>query len=167
MTMLEGPLTSIAFCWTAERRDGAGIALTSCDLDIERDGVRFDAAPGMMPAAITRRAGLEAGVSEVSGAVSSRALSEADLAAGRWDGAAFTLSAVDWSDAAGEAMPLASGMLGEVGFEGDKFAADLHGTAAKLDAPICPVTTPTCRAVAWIWRAGRCGEAWWRAMATG
>ena len=146
MSIVEGPLTSLAFCWIVERHDGAGLALTSHDQTIERDGVRYAAAPGMMPAAIVRRAGMEAGSSEVSGAVTSTALSAGDLAAGRWDGAGYALSAVDWTGASSEVMALASGQVGEVGIDGEHFAADLHGAAARLDSPACPVTSPTCRA---------------------
>ena len=146
MSIAAGELTSLAFCWRVERRDGAGLALTSVDHAIEREGVRYDAAPGMMPAAIVRRAGLEAGSSEVAGAVSSAALSEGDLAAGRWDGAGFALFAVDWAAPSGEAIALTSGEIGEVAVAGEKFSADLHGAVAKLAVPICPVTSPTCRA---------------------
>ena len=38
MSISEGPLTSIAFCWAIERRDGAGLALTSHDRDLTIDG---------------------------------------------------------------------------------------------------------------------------------
>ena len=114
----EGPLTSLAFCWAVERRDGAGCALTSASHAIEHDGVRFDAAPGMMPAAIVRTGTLEAGSGEVAGAVTSAALAGDDLAAGRWDGAAVTLSAVDWSDPGAARMVLARGEIGEVAVRG-------------------------------------------------
>lgn len=146
MSFFDGPLTRIALCWTVERRDGAGLALTTFDRAIERDGVRFDPAPGMTPAAIVRRPGLEPGSSEVSGSVSSRALSEEDLALGRWDGAAYRLSACDWDDPETAALSLAGGRLGEVDRRGQEFSADLIGTAAALATPVCPVTSPTCRA---------------------
>ena len=146
MSILDGPLTSLAFCWAVERRDGAGLGLTSCDQPIERTGVRFEAAPGMMPAAISRKAGLEAASSEITGAVTSRALAAGDLAAGRWDGAALTLSAVDWTGGDVEQIALSSGEIGEVAVEGETFTTELRGSAMKLDAPICPVTSPTCRA---------------------
>ena len=142
----EGPLTSLAFCWRVERRDGAGCALTSADRAVDHDGVRFEAAPGMMPAAIVRKGGLDAGSGEVAGAVTSTALGAVDLAIGRWDGAAATLSAVDWSDPARAAMALSQGEIGEVSVEGTAFTAELRGVAAQLDAPVCPVTSPTCRA---------------------
>ena len=142
----EGPLTSLAFCWRVERRDGAGCALTSVDRAVEHDGVRYEAAPGMMPAGIVRKGGLEPGSGEVAGAVTSGALGAVDLAAGRWDGAAVTLSTVDWSDPAADAMILAGGEIGEVAVDGETYTAELRGGAAKLDAPVCPVTSPTCRA---------------------
>ena len=146
MSIVDGELTSLAFCWAVQRRDGAGLALTSCDGAIERGVMRYDASPGMMPAAISRRSGLEPSASEVSGAVTSRALSGDDLAAGRWDGAAFALSAVDWTDPGGELIALTAGTIGEVAIDGERYSADLRGAAAKLDAPICPLTSPTCRA---------------------
>ena len=32
----DGPLTSLTFCWQLERADGAGLALTSSDRDVEQ-----------------------------------------------------------------------------------------------------------------------------------
>lgn len=146
MNLLAGELTRAAFCWTVERRDGAGLALTSHDRAIERGGLAYSAAPGMMPAAIARRSGLDPATSEISGAVTSRALSAADLTAGRWDGAAVRLTAVDWGDAAAAPMLLAAGEIGEVSIDGERFSTELRGAAAKLDAAICPATSPMCRA---------------------
>jgi uncharacterized phage protein (TIGR02218 family) len=39
-----------------------------------------------------------------------------------------------------------SGEIGTVTVEGDSFTADLLGAAAKLDGPVCPVTSAECRA---------------------
>ena len=146
MNLLAGELTRAAFCWTVERRDGAGLALTSFDRAIERGGVSYQASPGMMPAAIVRRSGLDPATSEIGGAVTSRALSAADLTAGRWDGAAARLTAVDWGDAAAEPVVLAAGEIGEVAIDGERFSTELRGAAARLDAAICPMTSPMCRA---------------------
>ena len=142
----DGQVTSLALCWRVERRDGAGCALTSASEAVEHDGVRYEAAPGMMPAAIVRKGGIEAGSGEVAGAVTSAALSAGDLAAGRWDGAAVSLVAVDWDDVAQPMIAMAAGEIGEVSVAGDEFSAELRGAAAKLAAPVCPATSPTCRA---------------------
>jgi uncharacterized phage protein (TIGR02218 family) len=146
MSIADGELTTMALCWRLERSDGAGIALTSHDETLVRDGVSFDPAPGMMPASITRSLGLEPDEGEVEGALSSDALDEQDLGLGRWDGASMRLTAVDWTDTAAETIALLGGEIGSVTIDGDRFAADLVGAAAKLDNPVCPATSAECRA---------------------
>jgi uncharacterized phage protein (TIGR02218 family) len=144
--MLEGPLTSIALCWRIERSDGAGLALTSHDEKIVIGTTYFDAAPGMLPAAIQRRSGLEPNGGEIAGAITSASLHEDDLERGRWDGARVTMSAVDWQNVDAGELRLLRGGLGEVRLERGEFKAELRGTAARLEAAICPETAPECRA---------------------
>jgi len=145
-TIAQGPLTSLAFCWRIERRDGAGLALTSHDNALLIGGETIRAAPGIVPSAIIRGAGLEPHSGEVAGALTSDALNEQDLGLGRWDAARVAIFAVDWSDPDSEAIALIGGELGEVTVEGDNFSAELHGAAARLSGPMCPETSPECRA---------------------
>ena len=102
-------------------------------------------APGMTPAAIRSELGLEPRSSEAAGSLSTRAISEADLAAGRWGGASLKMSAVDW-ETSGETQVLLEGELGEVSASDGAFEAELRGAAARLERPICPLTSPHCRA---------------------
>lgn len=136
---------TIAFCWRIERRDGAGIALTSHDEAITREGIAYRSDPGVMPSAFTRKLGMEPHAGEVAGALSSAALTEDDLAMGRWDAARVTLSALDWEDA-GEPQRLIRGELGDVSVRGESFSVELRGAASKLSEAICPKTSPECRA---------------------
>jgi uncharacterized phage protein (TIGR02218 family) len=144
--MLEGPLTSIALCWRIERSDGAGLALTSHDRPLRINGTVHEAVPGMLPAAVQRRAGFEPNGGEVAGAVTSASLEEMDLAAGRWDGAGVAMIAVDWRQPEGLSVPMMRGELGEVRLQEGEFRAELRGAAARLQAAICPETSPECRA---------------------
>lgn len=146
MGIADGELTSIALCWRLERADGAGIALTSHDMPLERGGVAYDPAPGMMPASIKRQLGLEPSSSEIAGALTSAAITEDDLALGRWDGAAVQLTAQDWVDPTAESIKLLGGEIGSVSIDGSGFSADLLGAAARLDDAVCPSTSPECRA---------------------
>ncbi len=139
-------VTSLAFCWLVERRDGAGISLTSHDRPLVVGGIRYVPAPGILPAAIRRGAGLDAGSSEIAGSISSAAISEADIVCGRWDGAALKLFAVDWERPEDVAQPLVEGELGQVASDGGRFEAELLGISAKLERPVCPLTSPECRA---------------------
>ena len=146
MSIADGELTSIALCWELERADGAGVALTSHDRVLVRQAITYDPSPGMVPASIKRSLGLEPDNSEVSGALSSDALEENDFALGRWDGAKMRLLALDWGDSEAAPISLLSGDIAAVSIDGDSFSAELRGAAARLDDPVCPATSPECRA---------------------
>jgi uncharacterized phage protein (TIGR02218 family) len=146
MSVLDKEVTSLAFCWRLERRDGAGLALTSHDRPLTVGGVRYEPSPGMTPSAIRSEMGIEARSSEVGGALSSEAISEADILAGRWDGAALQLAAVDWEAPDEAAVDLLSGTMGQVEAKDGEYSVDLLGVAAGLERPVCPLTSPECRA---------------------
>lgn len=140
------PVSSIAFCWRIERRDGAGLALTSHDQAFKHGGYHYASDPGVVPAAVTRRLGLEPHSGEISGALSSQAITERDLDLGKWDGARVALDAVDWQASGDEPLRLLRGELGEVAFSGDSFSTELRGASSRLNEPVCPTTSPECRA---------------------
>jgi len=143
---LERELATIAFCWRLERRDGIALGFTTHDRDLTRGGLVYRAAPGMLPSAISLSDGFRAEALDVSGALTSDAISAADLAAGRWDGAAVAVFMLDWEAPEGEAFAVARGELGEVSIKADAFEAELRGPAALLDAPVAEQTSPGCRA---------------------
>lgn len=140
------PISSLAFCWRIERQDGAGLALTSHDGDLLHGGELFAADPGVAPAAVTRGLGLEPHSGEVAGALTSGAITEQDLELGKWDGARVTLLAVDWQAPEAQPVQLLAGELGEVSVSGTSFSAELRGAAWRLNEPVCPTTSPECRA---------------------
>lgn len=143
---LDKDLATIALCWRLERRDGVALGFTTHDRDLAIGGLVYRAAPGMLPSAISLSDGFDAESLDVKGALTSRAISAADLGAGRWDGAAVSAFMVDWEAAGGEIFAVARGELGEVSTKGDAFEAELRGPAALLDAPVVEQTSPECRA---------------------
>lgn len=145
-TMLDGELTTLAFCWRLQRRDGMCLGFTTHDRDLTISRLRYRAAPGILPSAITLSDGFDAGVLDVEGALTSDAITAADLAAGRWDGAEIDIFMVDWREPDGALVPLARGELGDVGLSGGGFGAELRGPAAALDRPVVEQTSPECRA---------------------
>ena len=142
----EQDLTTLAFLWRVERGDGVAVGFTSHDRDLWRDAFLYRAAPGMVPSAIERREGVEPDDLDIAASLSSEAFRAEDLRAGRWDGAAVTVSACDWSDTAGVPVVLAAGTLGAVEISDGGFSAALRGRAALFDRAVVEATSPTCRA---------------------
>jgi uncharacterized phage protein (TIGR02218 family) len=138
-------LSCVAFCWRIERRDGVAIELTTHDRDLTIDGLVHRAAPGMTPSAIERTAGLDADTMDVRGALTSAAIGEADLLAGRWDGARVRVFAVNWESGTALA-DFGEGRIGAVELGEDGFTAELAGTSAALDRPVVEETSAECRA---------------------
>ena len=139
------PLATIALCWRIERCDGVTIGLTAHDRDLIVDGLVHRAAPGMTPSAVVRTGGLEADTMDVGGALTSSAIDERDLIAGRWDGARMVVFAVDWTNGARHAA-LGEGRIGAVELNDDGFTAELRGASGALDRGVVEVTSAECRA---------------------
>lgn len=139
-------LSSRAYGWRLERRDGVTIGFTSHDRDIELDGLLYRASPGMEPTSIVQNEGLDPGGLDVNGALSSASIREDDLRAGRWNRAAVQIFLFDWEQPDAGKILLAAGELGGISWSGDAFEAELLGLADKLGAPIVPATSPGCRA---------------------
>jgi uncharacterized phage protein (TIGR02218 family) len=143
---LAGPLTSAAYGWRLDRRDGVTIGFTSHDRDVEIDGLVYSANPGMEPSAISESLGLDSGGLEISGTISNGAIREDHLSAGRWDRADLSIFLFDWTQPSAGQRLLAQGQLGEVSYSDERFQVDLQGIAAKLKLPIVPQASPGCRA---------------------
>jgi len=147
MEALANELATIALCWRLERRDGVALGFTTHDRDLAIGGLAYRAAPGMLPSAITLTDGFDLDTLDIEGALSSDAITGADLRAGRWDGATVAVFMVDWKAPEGETLPLACGELGEVTIRGDAFAAELKGPTAAFERPVVEQTSPECRAM--------------------
>jgi uncharacterized phage protein (TIGR02218 family) len=146
MSILAADLTTLAFCWRLERRDGVCLGFTTHDCDLAIGHMVYRAAPGMLPSAITLSDGFDSDALEVRGALTSDAITSEDLAAARWDGAAVEIFLVDWEAPEGDAVPLARGTLGDISVQGEGFTAELRGLAALLERPAVEQTSPECRA---------------------
>lgn len=146
MSIVESELATVAFCWRIERRDGVTLGLTSHDRDIDCEGLRYRASPGMLPSAVALSDGFDADGLDIEGALAADAISAPDLAAGRWDGAVLSIFMIDWERPDQPAIAIASGALGDVGMRGAGFEAELRGAAASLEREVVEQTSPGCRA---------------------
>ncbi len=148
--MLTGDLTKLALCWRIARSDGVVLGFTTHDRALWIDGLCFAASPGMAPSAVAVTDGIDVDTMEVAGALTADAITAADLAAGRFDGAQVALFLIDWTDPGGGRQPLARGTLGDVTRQltatGGSFTATLRGPTAAFEATCIELCSPECRA---------------------
>ena len=143
---LDSELTSLALCWRLDRRDGVALGFTTHDRDFTIGGLVYRAAPGMLPSAISVSDGFDVDTLDISGALTSDAVTGVDLSDGRWDGARVHLFATSWEAAGTDMLALARGELGDVGLMDGAFTVELRGPTALLERPVVEQTSPECRA---------------------
>ena len=138
--------TTVARCWDVRRKDGRRFGFTDHDRDLSFDDLVFRADTGMSAAALQQGTGLSVDNSEAIGALSDASVTEADVAAGRFDGAEVTAWLVNWADVSARKV-LFRGSLGEITRSGGGFAAELRGLTEALNRPIGRVYQHPCSAV--------------------
>jgi uncharacterized phage protein (TIGR02218 family) len=144
-TKLDSGVTTLARCWKLMRRDGVVMGFTDHDRDLVVGGVTFNAGTGFSSSEAASRFDLSVDGAEISGALADDSLTDADLAAGRYDAAQVETWLVDWSDPQLNVLT-ARGTLGEVRREGQAFVAELRGLADLLSQESGRLYTARCGA---------------------
>src|SRR3954467_1182285 len=142
---LDSGVTTLARAWKLTRRDGVVMGFTDHDRDLIVDGVTFRAGTGFTSSEAATRFGLSVDGAEISGALADDSLTDADLAAGRYDAAQVETWLVDWSEPQLKVL-IARGTLGEVKREGRAFSAELRGLADLLSQESGRLYTARCGA---------------------
>lgn len=138
--------TTMCQCWSVTRKDGQVLGFTDHDRDLSFDGITFRAATGMTARALQTSTGLSVDNTEAVGALSDASVSEADLLAGRFDGAAVQNWLVNWQDVAQRLIQF-RGVFGEVTRSAGAFRAELRGLAETLNQVQGLAYQKTCSAV--------------------
>lgn len=138
--------TSVARAWAITRRDGRVLGFTDHDGGLSFEGIAFEPDSGMTAKAIARGTGLSVDNTESYGALSSEAITEADILAGRYDGAEVRAWVVNWADVSQRAVVF-RGALGEVTRGAGAFTAELRGLTEALGLEQGRIYHPRCSAV--------------------
>ena len=152
-TALASGSTALARCFKLTRRDGAVMGFTDHDRDLAWGGTLFRSRAALSASEAAATLGLSADELDATGALSDDAISEADLAAGLYDGAEVEIWDVDWR------APSTRGLLGrysvgQVERGALAFRVELRSLAAQLDRIEGRVHTTLCDAE---FGDGRCG----------
>lgn len=143
---LETGTTTVCRAWEIARRDGTWFGFTDHDRDLSFDGKVFKANSGLTARALQQTTGLSVDNTEAMGALSDFALTEADILAGRFDGAALTGWQVDWTNTDNRILTF-RGTIGEIARAGGAFQAELRGLTESLNQPQGRAFQRSCPAV--------------------
>ncbi|MEZ5715452.1 MAG: DUF2163 domain-containing protein [Paracoccaceae bacterium] len=146
LTHLQGGVTTVCRAWAITRRDGVTFGFTDHDLALSFEGVSFSADSGLSAMALQQATGLSVDNTDALGALSDAAVTEADIEAGRFDGAEVRAWLVNWSDVAQRQL-MFRGTIGELKRAGEAFRAELRGLTQALNRPLGRVFQKPCTAV--------------------
>lgn len=139
-------VTNICRAWAVTRRDGLVFGFTDHDRKLSFGGVEFMPGTGMTASALAHSTGLSVDNTEALGALSSDAVTEVDILAGRFDGAVVIAWNVNWADVS-ERVMVFRGSLGEISRGEGAFTAELRGLTEVLSRETGLVFHPRCSAV--------------------
>ncbi|MCV6587114.1 MAG: DUF2163 domain-containing protein [Marinibacterium sp.] len=139
-------LTTLCRCWAITRTDGVAYGFTDHDCDLFFEGLTFRANTGLSASALQQASGLSVDNTEAIGALTDTAVSEADIDAGRFDGADLRAWMVNWA-APDTRWLMFRGSIGELRRGGGAFHAELRGLTDALNRPVGRVYQKPCTAV--------------------
>jgi len=143
---LASGVTTLCRAWAVTRVDGTQLGFTDHDGDLTFDGIVFRADTGLTALVLQQGTGLSVDNTEAMGALSDGAITEADVNAGRYDGAEVRCWLVNWADVAQRALQF-RGSIGELRRTGGAFEAELLGLTDQLNRPMGRVYQRPCAAV--------------------
>lgn len=143
---LRSGLTTLCRAWEVIRKDGQVLGFTDHDLLLSFKGLTFAPNSGMSASTLAQATGLSVDNAEAVGALSDASITEADIAAGRYDGAEVICWMVNWQNP-DERWLQFRGHIGEVRSGGGAFTAELRGLTDQLNRPQGRVFQKPCTAV--------------------
>ncbi len=144
-THLQGELSTLAWLVAITRSDGTVLAFTTHDRPLVVGGITHAADGSFTASAVETPAGLAPANAEVVGMVSSNAITDADIRAGRYDGATITISVCNWADTAAGSVTIRRGSIGTITHDAGTYRFEIKGLVDTLAQTIGHSYTKTCR----------------------
>jgi len=139
------PTTTLCWAITLRRADGLTLGTTDHDRDLSIAGTLHRANAALSLSEHDSNDALPTDQTALSGVLTDDAINDADIIAGRWDGAGVTLSRVSWAQPS-EIVPVWSGTVGTITRRGASFQAEVLGLEAKLETKTGRVFSRLCDA---------------------
>ena len=147
-THLNGESTTLATLWRVTRVDGTEFFFTDHDRNLTFNGDVYESRVGYNRTAVENQAGLNADNLDVTGFLSSDAITERDLRGGLWDYAEIRVGVVNWQDTSQGRIAMRRGRLGEVVYDevSGIFRAELRGMMQQYSQNVVELYQQECRA---------------------
>jgi uncharacterized phage protein (TIGR02218 family) len=142
---LQQELSTTTILIRITRRDAVVLGFTSFDGDLEVDGVTYMADNAFAASDLESRNALSTDNLSIAGMISSGAVSEEDIRAGKYDHARVDVYLCNWNDLDQGVLQLRRGWLGEVTVRGGQYQAELRGLHDLMQRPVGDRFTPSCR----------------------
>jgi hypothetical protein len=131
-THVESGATTLATCWKLTRRDALVLGFTDHDRTLSFDGVDYAPMHGLDGGEAPARLGAQVDTGEVVGILHSAAITEADIAAGLYDGAEVETWRVNWRDVTQRLLQRRA-TIGEIVREDGQYRAELRSGQQALN----------------------------------
>jgi len=132
---LDSGAATLCRCWKLRRKDGVELGFTDHDGPVVFEGTEFQADTGMDASALQSATGLGVDNGQAAGALTSDAISEADIRAGLYDRGEIWHWLVDWKRPDLRVL-LFRGELGEIRRADGAFEVELRGLTERLNVPV-------------------------------
>jgi hypothetical protein len=129
--LASGAVASLATCFVLIRKDGVSLGFTDHDQPIALNGVTCAPGTGFTPGAAELELGPRPDALAVQGVLDAAGLTEADIAAGLYDGAEVSAWRVDWTQASLNLL-LWRGLISRLIREGAAYTAEIEGPLRAL-----------------------------------
>ena len=129
---IESGATTLATCWKLTRRDALVLGFTDHDRTLSFDGVDYLPMHGFDGGEVPARLGAQVDTGEVVGILNSAAITEADIAAGLYDGAEVETWRVNWRDVTQRLLQRRA-TIGEIVREDGQYRAELRSGQQALN----------------------------------
>lgn len=140
-------VTTLATLWRVTRADGQEFFFTDHDTAIVYDGNTYLADSGYQRSAIANDSSLGVDNLDIEGILTSDAITEEDLRAGKFDYAQVRIVVVNWANLSDGEIKMRNGRIGEVQLtQRGIFKAELRGMTQQLSQKIGQYFQAECRA---------------------
>lgn len=150
LTHLSGEVVTLALCVKLTRRDGTILGFTSYDktlliADELGNNIAYQARSSLEASALRQESSSGVDNLEVVGLLQSDLITEADIRAGLYDGAAIEFFLVNFKDLTQGRLFLLKGYIGELNISPGSFTAEIRSLTQKAQQAVGDLTSPSCR----------------------